>query len=186
MTLHVLEDGGLRLAIDLQLQNGGEELFVHQQGEQVLVIQNDLLGLLMATVQDRRNFPCTTQAAARTLPCSFGRESATRSNEYFMVTPVRTKRRRIATNYAVTVMFLLPGSRRGKRNEKLIDVERADALLIPDAAHRLRQQSRHAQLADLLAAPRIRAQRNRVRHHQLIQLRLRDAVDGPGPTAPRG
>ncbi len=88
MTLHVFQDGSLRLAIDLQLQDGGEELFVHQQGEQVLVIQNELLGFLMATVEDRRNFPGTTQAAARTLPCSLGRESATRSNEYFMVTPV--------------------------------------------------------------------------------------------------
>jgi hypothetical protein len=68
MTLHVLEDGGLRLAIDLERQNGGEELLVHQQGQQVLVIQNELLGLLMATVENRRNFPGTTQAAARTLP----------------------------------------------------------------------------------------------------------------------
>ena len=63
-----LEDGGLHFAVHLHRQNARIEALIDQQREQVLVIQNELLGFLMATVEDRRNLPGTTQAAARTLP----------------------------------------------------------------------------------------------------------------------
>jgi hypothetical protein len=68
MTLHVLDDRGLRLAFDLELEDRGEKALVHQQCQQILVIEDDLAWLVMPAVEDRRYFPGSAQAAARTLP----------------------------------------------------------------------------------------------------------------------
>ena len=49
-------------------EDRGEEALVHQQRQQVLVIEDDLARLVVPAVEDRRYFPGSTQAAARTLP----------------------------------------------------------------------------------------------------------------------
>ena len=68
MTLHVLDDSRLLLALDLELEDGGEKALVHQQRQQILVIENDLAWLVVPAIEDRRYFPGSAQAAARTLP----------------------------------------------------------------------------------------------------------------------
>lgn len=68
MTLHILQDRGLLLASDAQRDDRGIEALVHQQRQQILMIQNQLLRLLVSAVKNRRNLAGTTQAAARTLP----------------------------------------------------------------------------------------------------------------------
>ena len=68
MALHVLDDRSLRLVLDLERQDRREESLVHQQRQQVLVIEEDLARLVVPAVEDRRYFPGSAQAAARTLP----------------------------------------------------------------------------------------------------------------------
>src|SRR6185369_11693919 len=59
-----------------------------------------------------------------------------------------------------------------------IQIERADRLLVADATDGLRKQARHRKLADARAALCGRRQRNRVRHDQLVERRLRNLFHG--------
>ena len=68
VALHVLDDGSLRLVLDLQSEDRGEETLVHQQRQQVLVVEKYLARLVVPAIEDRRYFPGSAQAAARTLP----------------------------------------------------------------------------------------------------------------------
>src|SRR6185437_16878787 len=55
-------------------------------------------------------------------------------------------------------------------------VQRADGVLVADAANGLRQQRRHRELADAAAAARGGRERNGVGHDQLIEHRARSAL----------
>src|SRR5208283_3312991 len=62
-------------------------------------------------------------------------------------------------------------------NYRSIDVQRAHRLLIADAPYRFGEQSRHTQLANALAGPAVVGERDRIRHHQFVQNRPRNAFD---------
>ena len=65
--LQVLDDRGLRLVADLEVDDRRVELLVVDQRHQLLVIESDGTGFAVAPVQDCRHFSGMTQAAARTL-----------------------------------------------------------------------------------------------------------------------
>jgi hypothetical protein len=64
--LQVLDDGGLLLVADHEVDDRGVELLVVDQRHQLLVIEGDCTGLDVAPVQDCRHAARMTQAAART------------------------------------------------------------------------------------------------------------------------
>ena len=67
MHLHVAHDRRLRLRIHLQADDGGVELLVVDQRQQLLVIEHEIRRLTLAAVENGGDLTGTTQAAARTL-----------------------------------------------------------------------------------------------------------------------
>ena len=66
MHLHVLDDGLLGRAADVDAHDGGVELFALDHRQEILLIQNEGLRTQRAAVQNGRNLARVTQAAART------------------------------------------------------------------------------------------------------------------------
>ena len=67
MHLHVLDDGLLVLAIQLQRDDARIELLVTDHVQQLQLVQRDVRGLALATIEDGWHLARATQAAARTL-----------------------------------------------------------------------------------------------------------------------
>jgi hypothetical protein len=65
--LDILHDGLLVLAIQLQRDDARIELLVPDHVEQLELVQREVRGLAIATIQDGRHLARATQAAARTL-----------------------------------------------------------------------------------------------------------------------
>src|SRR5690606_30857677 len=64
--LRVTQDHGFLLAVDDDGQDGRVEGFLAQQVIQLVVVERDRLGVLVAAVDDARQLASATQAAART------------------------------------------------------------------------------------------------------------------------
>ena len=64
--LQVLDDRGLLLVADVEIDDRGVELLVVDQRHQLLVVESDGTGFAVTPVQDCRHASRVTQAAART------------------------------------------------------------------------------------------------------------------------
>ena len=90
--------------------------------------------------------PCSRDAGGGSHLCpGASRNSAASSNAVFMMSLQCT---------STSPPHPRPGCERAPQNSPSIQVQRAHALLVPDAAHRLGQQPRDRQLADLAAGLR--------------------------------
>src|ERR1022692_4863387 len=98
------------------------------------------------------------------LPC-VSRNSASSSKEVFIIFSS------YITHTASRHRDQLPG-RRPTYSARSVDIERTDRFLVADAANRFGQQSRHAQLPDLIAFPTRIGQRNRVGDDHFVQNRF--------------
>ena len=67
VTLHVLENGGLRLIADAHIHDRAVEALVVEQRQQLLVIERQPARFAVPAVQNSRHLAGMTQAAARTL-----------------------------------------------------------------------------------------------------------------------
>ena len=171
-------------AVDLQRQDRREEALVDQQRQQVLVIENDLARLVVPAVEDRRNFPGSAQAAARTLPLHavtrHRRRVQKRSSCHLSSTNMTRRAIRSHDHPKHGRTCDQSASRTYQFIRSLVYQSMYSELTLSSSRmRRIVSASKPAtrQLADLRAALRVLAQRNRVGHDQLVELRLRDALD---------
>src|SRR5690606_33667934 len=182
VALHVAQQDLLDLAVDVEVQDRRVEPLVLAGQPDVLVLELDGLRLGLAAVDDGRDLGGMTQAAARTLTfvSTAGGLDGVFGHFRYSLCLLWTASRRLETLTRDQTSVLragLPAPRNRVDRRGSIDVEGTHRFAERDAPDGFGQQFGDAELAHLAALARRLAQRDRVGHHQLVELRLADVAD---------